>query len=231
MSSVRPLITSQIAVLAPGFRALSICVEAAPLINPDFAQKALADACQAVMNDDPAWAQAHLGAWAEVFRGFGAKPQRTPCSAEALRKRVLRGGGLPPIDPIVDLYNAISLEYAIPVGGENLAAYVGTPRLVIADGDELFDAVKDGQIVNESPEPGEVIWRDDMGVTCRRWNWRQGVRTRLSSDATRMWFILESLPQMPLDALQEAGGRLVEGLGVMMPGTLIEQELIGPDAG
>jgi DNA/RNA-binding domain of Phe-tRNA-synthetase-like protein len=51
---------------------------------------------------------------------FGAKPQRTPCSAEALRKRVLKDGSMPAIDPIVDLYNAISLRYAIPVGGENL---------------------------------------------------------------------------------------------------------------
>ncbi|MFC6339530.1 hypothetical protein GIR22_12185 [Pseudomonas sp. CCM 7891] len=231
MSSVRPLITPQIATQAPGFRALSICVKAAPLINPGFAEKALADACQVVMSNEPAWAKVHLGAWAEVFRRFGAKPQRTPCSAEALRKRVLRDAGLPSIDPIVDLYNAISLEYAVPVGGENLATYVGTPRLVIADGSELFDTVKEGQTVNESPEPGEVVWRDDVGVTCRRWNWRQGIRTRLSSDATRMWFILESLPQMPLDALQEAGGRLVEGLGIMMPGALVEQELIGAKVG
>lgn len=32
---------------------------------------------------EPAWVEAHLAAWAEVFRRFGAKPQRTPCSAEA----------------------------------------------------------------------------------------------------------------------------------------------------
>jgi hypothetical protein len=42
--------------------------------------------------------------------------------ADALRKRVLRDGSMAAIDPVVDLYNAISLRYAIPVGGENLAA-------------------------------------------------------------------------------------------------------------
>ena len=62
----------------------------------------------------------------------------------------------------------------------------------------------------EYPEPGEVIWRDDIGVTCRRWNWRQGVRTRLDSGAQTMWFILESLPAMPLSALHEAGERLAD---------------------
>ena len=106
---------------------------------------ALARACQAVAAGGPQWAPAHLQAWADVFRQFGAKPQRTPCSAEALRRRVLRDGNLPSIDPVVDLYNAISLEYAIPVGGENAEAYVGSPRLVVADGSEPFDTTKEGQ--------------------------------------------------------------------------------------
>ncbi len=67
------------------------------------------------------------------------------------------------LDPVVDLYNAVSLRYAVPVGGENSAAYRGSPRLVFADGSETFDTLKEGQPVTESPEPGEVIWRDDRG--------------------------------------------------------------------
>ncbi|MDI5434874.1 hypothetical protein MJM45_31135, partial [Salmonella enterica subsp. enterica serovar Kentucky] len=42
-------------------------------------------ACQAVINGQPTWAQAHIDAWNAVFKAFGAKPKRTPCSAEALR--------------------------------------------------------------------------------------------------------------------------------------------------
>jgi DNA/RNA-binding domain of Phe-tRNA-synthetase-like protein len=137
---------------------------------------------------------------------------------------------MPGIDPVVDLYNAVSLRYAIPVGGENLAAYAGTPRLTVADGNELFDTVKEGQAAHESPEPGEVVWRDDIGVTCRRWNWRQGTRTRLSVKSQHMWFILESLPEMPLTALQDAGEMLIKGLQDMMPEAEIQQKLIGPGA-
>lgn len=226
MLCVIPQVTPDVTRLAPGFRALSITVEAAPLINPNAADAAMQRAAQVLAGNGPVWADAHLAAWAEVFRSFGAKPQRTPCSAEALRKRFQRDGKLPSIDPLVNLYNAISLEYAIPVGGENLAAYNGTPQLVIADGSESFDTVKDGQPFNEAPEPGEVVWRDDSGVTCRRWNWRQGVRTRLDEQARHMWFILESLPQMPLDALHEAGERLEEGLRSMMPGVVIERVMV-----
>ncbi len=226
MLSVHPSIDPAVFALAPGFRAMSIVVEAAPLTRPEVASEALKSACQQVLNDDVVWADAHLVAWAEVFKAFGAKAKRTPCSAEALRKRVLRDGALPAIDPVVDLYNAISIRYALPVGGENIAAYAGAPRLVIADGSERFDTVKEGEVVYESPEPGEVVWRDDEGVTCRRWNWRQGVRTRLDASARQMWFILESLPAMPLSAMQQASDDLVTGLQQMMPGVQVSATLI-----
>lgn len=227
MFSVTPSIAPEIASLAPGFRALSITAVAAPLAHPDIAREFLDRACEAVIADGVPWADAHLADWAETFKKFGAKPKRTPCSAEALRKRVLRDGMLPGLDPVVDLYNAISLRYAIPVGGENFAAYVGQPQLVVADGSEPFDTVKEGNPALESPEAGEVVWRDDRGITCRRWNWRQGVRTRLDAGAHQMWFILESLPSMPYEALQEAGNELVRGLTLMMPGLQAEINAVG----
>lgn len=227
MLTAYPSISPDIARLAPGFRALSISVTAAPVVNASVGEEALRKACRDVLAGQPAWADAHLNAWSETFRAFGARPKRTPCSAEALRKRVLRDGLLPALDPVVDLYNAVSLRYAVPVGGENLDAYHGTPRLVIADGSEPFDTLKDGQPALEYPDAGEVVWCDDTGVTCRRWNWRQGVRTRLSASDKHMWFILESLPEMPLESLHEAGKVLIGGLEAMMPGlqhgsTLIE---------
>ncbi|MFG2040711.1 B3/4 domain-containing protein [Dactylosporangium sp. NPDC048998] len=134
----------------------------------------------------------HLEAWRDVYRAFGAKPQRTPCSAEALRKRAARGD-VPSVNQLVDAYNAVSIRFAVPIGGEDRARLAGTERLVRADGDEDFDTVKDGAPVVESPEPGEVIWRDDVAVTCRRWNWRQGRRTALTDATTSAVFLLEGL--------------------------------------
>lgn len=226
MFSAYPSISPEVARLAPGFRALSISVTAAPLVKASLGEEALRKACEEVLNGKPHWAEAHLNAWSDTFRAFGAKPKRTPCSAEALRKRVLRDGLLTALDPVVDLYNAVSLRYAVPVGGENLEAYHGMPRLIISDGSEPFDTLKDGGPFVEQPDAGEVVWCDDLGVTCRRWNWRQGVRTRLNSSDKHMWFILESLPQMPIEALHEAGKMLTEGLEVMMPGVQSHISLI-----
>jgi len=226
MFTLLPSISPELARIAPGFRALSIYVKAAPLDDIQIGERALKEACQAVLDGQPAWAESHLNAWSEVFKAFGAKPKRTACSADALRKRVLRDGSMAALDPVVDLYNAVSLRYAVPVGGENFAAYSGLPRLVIADGTEAFDTIKEGLPAVESPEPGEAIWRDDIGVTCRRWNWRQGVRTRLSASDQEMWFILESLPEMPLDELHAAGKMLTDGLTQMMPCLSFETTLV-----
>ncbi len=155
---------------------------------------ALKNTCEAVLSGAPECGDVHQAPWDEVFQYFGAKPKRTPCSADALRKRVLRDGTMPALDPVVDLYNAISLQYAVPVGGENISAYQGVPRLVVASGTKPFGTVKEGEAAAKYPPQGEVIWCDDAGVTCRRWNWRQELRTRLSVEAQHMWSILESLP-------------------------------------
>jgi DNA/RNA-binding domain of Phe-tRNA-synthetase-like protein len=158
------------------------------------------------------WAEAHLNAWREAYRAFGAKPQRTPCSAEALRKRCERDGQVPETNAVVDLYNALSLRYAVPVGGEDAAAYQGAPQLIRASGDEAFDTVADGLPKTETVDTGEVIWRDARGVTCRRWNWRQGTRTRITDTSTSLWFVLERLEPMPVDALLSAAKELAAGL-------------------
>jgi len=221
MTAFVPAIAADVFALRPDFRALSI--HATGIVNRATAAEAAAALANASASPcaEP-WANAHLEAWREAFRAFGAKPQRTPSSAEALLKRVQRDGTLPSVNAVVDLYNAVSLRYAIPVGGENAAAYVGLPHLVRATGREMFDTMTNGEPATETPEPGEVIWRDEQGVTCCRWNWRQGTRTRLEPSTTEMWFVLEALGPMPDEALAAAGEELVRGLRVLSPGAVIK---------
>jgi DNA/RNA-binding domain of Phe-tRNA-synthetase-like protein len=157
--------------------------------------------------DDP-----HIAEWRAAFSRFGAKPKRYPCSAEALAARVLKGGALPRINALVDLYNAISVRHLIPVGGEDLDRLEGPLRLTIADGSERFDGPD-----AEPPKPGEVVWRDDAGVTCRRWNWRQGTRTRLTEASTRAFFVFDRLPALPADELDRATAELSAALSARWP--------------
>jgi DNA/RNA-binding domain of Phe-tRNA-synthetase-like protein len=130
-------------------------------------------------------------AWRAAYLAFGVKPRDGRSSVEALVRRI--DGGMPRIDRLTDMYNALSVMHAMPIGGEDLAHYAGSAHLVIATGDETFDTVADGQPTVTTPSPGEVIWRDDLGVTCRRWNWRQCVRTRLTHSTTDALFIIDGI--------------------------------------
>ena len=216
-----PTIDPSIWELRPDFAALSIVVrggrnapstEVASDAQPEW--------------QEPEWSNAHLDSWRAAYRAFGAKPQRTPCSAEALLRRVQRDGELPRINSIVDVYNALSVRYALPIGGEDAAAYVGRPRLLRAAGDELFETMRNGEPYVETVEPGEVIWRDDRSVTCRRWNWRQSTRTQLTIETTEMWFVLERLEPLPLEILNEAGDSLIRALRELEPNATITTMLL-----
>lgn len=132
-----------------------------------------------------------LQEWRAAFASFGVKPREARCSAEALMRRA--ASGLPRIDRLTDTYNAVSVLHQVPIGGEDLGGYRGAPRLTVAVGTETFDTVANGEPVQQSPDAGEVVWRDDAGVTCRRWNWRQCVRTRLSTSTTDALFIIDAL--------------------------------------
>ncbi|MEU0408218.1 phenylalanine--tRNA ligase beta subunit-related protein [Streptomyces griseorubiginosus] len=218
-------VSDEVRALAPGFTYLA--VEAHGLVNgpsTDASSALLDDAAARLAvrldgrapHEDP-----HMAAWREVYTAFGAKPSRTRNSAEALARRALSGAGLPRVNLLVDLYNAISVAHLVPVGGEDLDRVTGGMRLVRAAGDEDFVTVAAGEEVVEHPEAGEVVWRDDTGVTCRRWNWRQGPRTRLTEDTVSAIFLLESLAPMPLADVERAAAELAELLEKFSPGARI----------
>jgi DNA/RNA-binding domain of Phe-tRNA-synthetase-like protein len=147
---------------------------------------------------------------------------------EALLRRV--EGGLPRIDRLTDIYNAMSVKHLLPIGGEDLGEYRGPARLVRAVGDEPFDTIRDGQPVTEHPEPGEVVWRDDAGVTCRCWNWRQCVRTRITGATIRAVFILDGLAALGDRELAAAGQDLAGQLARLHPGARLSGRFIGAAA-
>jgi DNA/RNA-binding domain of Phe-tRNA-synthetase-like protein len=162
--------------------------------------------------------------WRAAYRAFGAKPQRTRPSVEALLRRL--DDGLPRIDRLTDAYNAVSIAHLVPVGGEDLDRYQGPARLVRAAGDEDFDTVAHGEPAVEHPRPGEVVWRDEAGVTCRQWNWRQCTRTRITVGTTSAVFILDGLAALGPGGLLAAGDELTTVLLQLSPAAAIASRLI-----
>lgn len=167
-----------------------------------------------------------LQEWRIAFAAFGVKPREARCSAEALMRRI--PSGLPRIDRLTDTYNAVSVIHQVPIGGEDLHGYRGAPRLTVATGTETFDTVANGEPVTQSPDAGEVIWRDDDGVTCRRWNWRQCVRTRLSTSTTDALFIIDGLGADARARAESAAADLVQRLTQDSPGATFTLRTLAP---
>jgi DNA/RNA-binding domain of Phe-tRNA-synthetase-like protein len=224
-------VAGEVRALRPDYTAVLIVADGLRPGPSDAESDAILDAARqrasARLAGSPPEELPHLAQWREAFRGFGAKPQRTRPSVEALLRRL---DGLPRIDRITDAYNAVSVAHLLPVGGEDLACYTGPARLVRAAGAEEFDTVAGGQPAVEHPEPGEVIWRDDRGVTCRRWNWRQCVRTRITLATTTAVFILDGLAALGTGGLRDAEAELTRTLARLSPGARFASRLISPES-
>ncbi|AZM63677.1 MULTISPECIES: B3/4 domain-containing protein [unclassified Streptomyces] len=220
-----PTVSDAVRALAPGFT--HVTVEAHGLVNgpsTDASSALLDDAAGRLAerlrgrapHEDP-----HMAAWRAAYTAFGSKPSRTRNSAEALARRALTEAGLPRINLLVDLYNAVSVAHLIPVGGEDIDRVRGGMRLVRATGEEDFVTVAGGEETVEHPDPGEVVWRDDAGVTCRRWNWRQGPRTRLTEETVSGVFLLEGMAPLPVPELERAAAELAGLLEKFSPGARV----------
>jgi DNA/RNA-binding domain of Phe-tRNA-synthetase-like protein len=221
-------VSAAVFALRPDYRAMLLAVDGIVPGPGDQASDALLGAAETAaaeaLRDQPLEQLPHVAAWREAYRAFGAKPQRTRNSLEALLRRA--ASGLPRVNRLTDLYNAVSVLHQLPLGGEDLLRYAGPPRLVRATGEEPFDTVADGVPVTERPDPGEVVWCDEAGVTCRRWNWRQARRTQLRDDTTAALFILDALSPMTDEALHAAAGDLAARLARLGPGVQVARRLI-----
>jgi DNA/RNA-binding domain of Phe-tRNA-synthetase-like protein len=149
----------------------------------------------------------HVAPWREAYRAFGAKPKDYPSSIENLIRRVLKGQTLRPINTLVDLYNTISLRYLIPVGGEDLSVSEGDLLLTRAGHNEP-PVLLLGEPEPRAPRPGEVIYKDDRGAICRRWNWKEADRTKLTPATRHAFLAVEGLPPVGRDVVDQAAQEL-----------------------
>ena len=139
--------------------------------------------------------------WREAYSKFKTK-KGARCSIENLLKRVLKGNPVGSITPSVDIYNAISLKYALPVGGEDIDTVEGDFRLGVTDGGDAFMPI--GEDEEDPTLPGELCYRDDAGAICRCWNWRDGQRSALSDDSENAILVIECVDPARIDVLNEA---------------------------
>jgi DNA/RNA-binding domain of Phe-tRNA-synthetase-like protein len=148
-----------------------------------------------------------ISVWREAYKKFRS-PRENRSSIEALIRRIFDGKQVGTINPLVDIYNYVSLKYMLPCGGEDLDVVKGDIRLARAVGDELF--VPLGSLSSEPPAEGEVIYRDDEGAICRCWNWREADRTKLTEGTRNAFLCIESVDISRREAFEAAVKELAE---------------------
>ena len=133
-----------------------------------------------------------ISAWRTAYSSFGAKPKKYKCSVENLYRMILNEIELKPISNLVDIYNYVSIKYIIPLGGDDTDKIDGTVTLKIAKGDEPFTVLNSEEV--KSPKQGEVIYADDKEVLCRRWNWRECDKSKMTENTKNATLVIEGLP-------------------------------------
>ncbi len=138
-----------------------------------------------------------IQAWRRAFAQMGLKPTQYRCASESLLRRFRKEGRLPALHPLVDLCNAISLAFAIPVAVLDAAQITGPLEVGYATGDETYLTFA-GDI--EHPAPGEVIFADRAGQAhARRWTNRQSGLSAVRDSTAAALIVAEALHDRAAD--------------------------------
>lgn len=132
-----------------------------------------------------------IQAWRRAFARMGLKPTQYRCAAESLLRRFRKERSLPRIHPLIDVCNAISLAYAIPIAVFDVSRITERLQVRYAAGDETYLTFA-GE--TEHPEPGEVIFADGAGrAHARRWTNRQSGYSAVRDTTTAVLIVAEAL--------------------------------------
>lgn len=142
----------------------------------------------------------------EAFRQIGVNPNRYLCSVEALFKRLSKGKDLPNINPLVDLNNAISMKYTLPMGTHTLDGVTTDIKMRLAESGDTFEDLGGDKV--EAPDEGEVVYAVDHEVRTRRWTWRQSKFGMITPDTKTVFFPIDGFTDFNQERVDQAAAEL-----------------------
>jgi DNA/RNA-binding domain of Phe-tRNA-synthetase-like protein len=166
----------------------------------------------------------HIKVWRQAFTKVGVPASKYLSSIESLLRRALKGGPFPRVNPIVDLYNALSLEYLVPVGGHDLAPLEEKIFLGFAEGGEPFTPMDGGD--QETAEKGEVVYKDEKDVLTRRWVWRQSNKDKVTTQTNYVFMPIDIMEGVDVALCHEITERIDSCLSRDGLGSIIHRDIV-----
>ena len=166
----------------------------------------------------------HIKVWRQAFAKAGISASKYPSSIESLLRRALKGGPFPRVNPIVDLYNAFSLEYLVPVGGHDLSPLEGNVFLGFADGGERFTPMDGGD--QEAAEKNEIVYKDAKDVLTRRWVWRQSNKDKVTPHTKYVFMPIDIMEGVDAALCHEIMERIDSRLTRDAIGSIIHKDVV-----
>lgn len=171
---------------------------------------------------DPVSKNEVVAVWREAYKLFKTK-RGARCSIENLLKRASKGNPVGTITPSVDIYNILSLTYALPFGGEDISSFVGDLRLGVVDEEKAFRPLGEE---DDPALPGELCYYDDAGAVCRCWNWRDGQRTALTDTTQDAFLITECVDPTRVDDAARATDEFASMMERYMGATIAQKAMV-----
>lgn len=148
----------------------------------------------------------------EAFRKIGINSNKYPCSVEAMFKRLSKGKQLPHINPLVDLNNAISLKYTIPMGTHNLDNAHEDIMMRLAKPTDQFVPLGKDETDAETPDSDEVVYAVGNEVRTRRWTWRQSDNGKITANTSSVFFPIDGFTDVNKEQVDQAADELAKQL-------------------
>jgi DNA/RNA-binding domain of Phe-tRNA-synthetase-like protein len=138
----------------------------------------------------------------DAFLNIGINPNKFQCSVEAMFSRISKGKRIPNINPLVNLNNAISLKYTLPMGTHDLSRSDLDIEMRYAKEDDTFVPMGSEEI--EKPDEGEVVYAVGNQVRTRRWTWRQSEEGKIDEKTNYVFFPIDGFRNFNDDKVDEA---------------------------
>lgn len=142
----------------------------------------------------------------DAFKELGINPNKFMSSIEAMLTRTSKGKGIPNISPIVDLGNAVSLKYMVPLGAHDIDTLDGDIEVRFSKEGDSFIPL--GTEETEILEDGELIYSAGDNVRTRRWIWRQSEQGKITNESKNIFFPIDGFTNKNYDSVMSARDEL-----------------------